>query len=932
MSQMRWALVLLLAFVGVALMPLKAEAQQPAKNPHGVSELQCQSCHTNTAWKPIRGVPDFNHNTQTRFPLRGLHQSVGCTSCHVSLEFKEVGTSCSSCHADIHRRQFGGTCEDCHTVQGWKVSVQTVRQHTNRFPLVGAHATANCESCHRGAASSTFTGLSTSCISCHQSEYQSAKTIDHRAAGFRTTCETCHTLTSWQAARFDHNANTKFALAGAHAVAQCASCHIGGKFAGTSTDCVSCHRTDFNSATNPNHQAAGFPTNCASCHNETHWQGATFDHSLSRFALTGAHVSTSCQQCHVGGRFAGTPQECVSCHSMQYQATSTPNHLSAGFSQQCASCHTTTAWKGAQFDHNTTRFALTGRHTTVVCASCHLNNKFAGTSSSCASCHMKDYQAATTPNHVAAVFPQDCTTCHTTARWQGAQFDHAKTRFALTGAHVSVTCASCHVNNQFAGTSSTCSSCHMKDYQKAATPNHVAGAFPQDCTVCHTTARWQGALFDHAKTRFALTGAHTAVACATCHVNNRFAGTPQDCASCHAANYNATRNPNHAAAGFPQTCQTCHTTTRWLGATFNHNTATRFILTGAHVTVACASCHVNNRFAGTPQDCASCHAANYNATRNPNHAAAGFPQTCQTCHTTTQWLGATFNHNTATRFILTGAHVTVACASCHVNNKFAGTPQDCNSCHATAYQNTTNPNHTAAGFPRDCSFCHSTTQWKGATFNHSTTRFPLTGAHVSVTCATCHVGGKYAGLGTACVGCHLSKFNATTKPNHLAAGFPQDCSLCHSTTQWLGATFNHSVTQFPLTGAHTTVMCANCHIGGKYAGTPKDCYSCHSSEYSSVSNPNHVAAGFPKTCATCHTTTTWTGARFTHKFPIYSGSHSGKWNTCADCHTNSSNYSVFTCLSCHEHNQTSMDSKHRGIRNYAYNSTSCYGCHPQGKN
>ena len=67
--------------------------------------------------------------------------------------FANVGRQCQDCHANLHRRQFGAACQDCHSVQGCKSGVQAIRDHQNRFPLLGAHAVAPCESCHRGAAS-----------------------------------------------------------------------------------------------------------------------------------------------------------------------------------------------------------------------------------------------------------------------------------------------------------------------------------------------------------------------------------------------------------------------------------------------------------------------------------------------------------------------------------------------------------------------------------------------------------------------------------------------------------------------------------------------------------------------------------------------------------------------------------------------------------
>jgi hypothetical protein len=364
---------------------------------------------------------------------------------------------------------------------------------------------------------------------------------------------------------------------------------------------------------------------------------------------------------------------------------------------------------------------------------------------------------------------------------------------------------------------------------------------------------------------------------------------------------------------------------------FNHS-ITAFPLTGKHTSVQCGQCHVNNVYKGTPKTCDGCHLAKYNATTSPNHVAAGFPKTCDTCHNTTQWPGATFNHTTMTTWPLTGKHTSLQCSQCHVNNVFKGTPKTCDGCHLAKYNATTNPNHVAAGFPKDCSLCHTTAQWPGASFNHSTTAFPLTGKHTSLQCSQCHVNNVFKGTPKNCDACHLAKYNATTNPNHVSAGFPKDCSLCHNTTQWPGATFNHSSTAFPLTGKHATTQCGQCHVNNVYKGTPKDCYTCHQNVYNSATNPNHIAAGFAKTCDSCHTTTQWTGARYNGHtaFPIYSGSHSGKWTRCNDCHPNASDYKTFTCTSCHAP-QSSVDRKHQGVKNYTYDSIRCYSCHPQGR-
>lgn len=655
--------------------------QQPygSRNPHGPIQLACENCHTATSWSPIRPHPDFDHKT-TAYPLRGMHRSVGCRQCHVDLVFSKIGTECSDCHADIHRRQLGSKCEQCHTVRGWQISMQSVNEHQNRFPLLGAHAEVGCESCHTGAAVGLFRGLNTACISCHMSAFQNAKLPDHVAAGLPSKCELCHGMDSWFGAKFDHAKFTNFPLTGLHAQIQCTACHPGARFTGTPTACYGCHAADYAGAS-PDHVKAGFGRDCSLCHSTANWSGASFNHSSTGFALTGVHATLTCTQCHTNNQYAGTPAACVGCHLNDYNATNNPNHKTAGFSTDCGACHTTASWLGAVFDHSKTVFPLTGAHVSVACVNCHANNQYLNAPTQCIGCHLNDYNTATNPNHAAAGFPQDCTLCHTTTSFQGATFNHSSTGFVLTGVHATLTCSQCHLNNQFAGTPATCIGCHQKDYDGTNNPNHAQAGFPTDCSVCHSTTDWTGAVFDHSKTRFPLTGAHTSLKCLDCHASGAYATLPTTCITCHQADFNNTTNPNHVAAGFPTDCSICHTTTTFSTATFNHST-TSFPLTGAHVSVSCLSCHINNVFAGTPTDCYSCHSADYKGTTNPNHTAAGFPTSCQTCHSTATWAGAVFNH---TYFPQNHGNART-CSDCHPNSNDYSIFQ-CTNCHTQAQTN-----------------------------------------------------------------------------------------------------------------------------------------------------------------------------------------------------------------------------------------------------
>lgn len=782
MSRVRigWWLALMGAVVSS---PATAPAQEVA-NPHGESIGSCVTCHGADGWTPARIAPTFRHAERT-FPLEGAHLSASCTSCHQSLRFAETSSRCASCHEDVHRAELGVDCARCHTTRSFDDQAALGRLHEEtRFPLRGAHVVASCASCHLPAASGQL------------------------------------------------------------------------QYTNRATACVSCHRADYDAAAAPPHAGAGFPTECANCHTETAWRGAPFDHQATTFPLTGAHIATACTTCHADGVFRGRSTLCASCHQADYDATTTPPHAAAGFPTGCADCHSTAAWPGAPFDHGATPFPLTGSHQAVACASCHGSGTYRGLPASCVSCHQPDYDATTAPPHAAAGFSTGCADCHTTATWPGTPFDHATTAFPLSGGHQAVACASCHGDGVYRGRSGECVSCHQQDWDATTTPPHAAAGFPTTCTTCHTTAAWSGAPFDHATTAFPLTGGHQAVACASCHGDGIYQGRSTTCISCHQAEYAGTTDPPHAAAGYSTDCTGCHTTSGWEGADFDH---------------------------------------------------------------------------AATQFPLSGAHLAASCASCHADGVFDGKPTSCISCHQPDYEGTTMPSHAAAGYSTDCTGCHSTATWQGATFDHDASQFPLTGSHRAVACSACHGDGVYDGRSTACASCHQADYNATANPPHGAAGFALTCEQCHTTTAWPGGTFDHAGTLFPLTGAHIATSCSSCHGDGIYDGRSTACVSCHQTDYAATTNPNHAAAQFPTTCGSCHTTMTWSGATFDHDatfFPIYSGSHRQQWTSCSDCHTAPTDFSVFTCTTCHTPSNTNND--HDEVQGYQYQSNACYSCHPRG--
>jgi hypothetical protein len=494
-------------------------------------------------------------------------------------------------------------------------------------------------------------------------------------------------------------------LTGAHTKTSCASCHKT-SYTGTSSECNSCHQTDYSSSKTPNHTAAGLPVDCKICHSSTAWQPSSFKHSTTGFELTGGHATVAqCSSCHIGSTTT-TSSECISCHQSQYN--NAKGHVASKFPTDCKMCHNSTNWLQTTFNHSTTNFPLTGAHTTVLCASCHISG-YAGTPTDCNSCHQKNFTSAQLPNHTAAGLPVDCKICHTSTAWQPSSFKHSTTGFELTGGHATVAqCSSCHIGSTTT-TSSECISCHQAQYNNAK--GHFASKFPTDCRMCHNSTNWLQTTFNHSTTNFPLTGAHTAVLCASCHTSG-YAGTPTQCNNCHTTDYNLTTNPNHKTLALSVSCADCHTTNAgWQPASFAvHNNY--YALTGAHLAISndCAACH-NGTYTSTPNTCYGCHTADYKNTTNPAHSAAQFPTECTSCHTTSAWTPSTFNHDAQHFPIYSGKHQGkwTKCSECHTSaTNFA--LFSCIICHEHSSKSSVDSDHNGVnGYTYNgisCYTCH----------------------------------------------------------------------------------------------------------------------------------------------------------------------------------------------------------------------------------
>ena len=592
-------------------------------------------------------------------------------------------TNCASCH------KFGGQaalkCVECHTEIGSRISAHK-----------GLHASYNIP-----------VGSSKECARCHS---------EHNGADFP--------LIKWDIKTFNHK-ETGYVLEGKHAGLDCKKCHtpshipaqerttikikdLNRTFLGLSTGCVPCHE-DF-------HKGRLGPT-CQSCHNFVDWKQINvgqFDHSKTRYPLTGLHAQVQCAKCHVNGpdgkpKYSGIPfNECSDCHK-------DPHHGS--FKQTCASCHNTSGWKkislqsvNEKFDHSKTKFPLEGKHQTVECAQCHANGDFKKplVFAKCMDCH-KD------PHHGQFVKRADkgeCASCHNVQGWKPSTFtvkEHASTQYPLKGGHARLECAQCHIpkgkDTVFKVKFERCTDCHADRHGQ-----QFAGApYFNACDRCHTVDGYKPSTFTlakHRETHFVLTGGHVAVPCADCHKESadfqpkptaRYHWNNLNCQSCHEDPHKGQFKEKMLqvrADGSQAGCEACHVTKSWKELSGFDHSKTKFALLGAHRATACIDCHkppnletklLNVDFKSAPTQCEDCH-----EDAHGKQFAHDDVTRCSECHNSMKWKPSLFDHEKRTTFPLRGAHQNVRCGDCHKTTKVVGaktvlfykpTPKDCAACH-----------------------------------------------------------------------------------------------------------------------------------------------------------------------------------------------------------------------------------------------------------
>lgn len=542
---------------------------------------------------------------------------------------------------------------------------------------------------------------------------------------------------------------------------ECTQCHVKFDRKAQNGLCMGCHKdvgTDVRAKTG--HHGRIKPQSCNSCHTDHKGRNTriaeldkkTFNHAQTDFRLKGKHEELVCEKCHAAGKkYRDASLECNACHKKD-------DAHKGSLGIQCADCHTESSWKETRFDHDKTRFPLTGRHNDTKCVDCHKTTQYKETPRTCIGCHRKDDDSSR--GHKGQ-YGEKCDSCHGTKAWKPTHFNHdTDTRYALRGKHRTARCTDCHTGNLYrVKPSQDCHACHQKDDKHKA-------SLGKDCGSCHSERSWkEPPRFDHGQSSFPLLGKHAKVECKDCHRSAMFRDAPKDCYACHK------KNDRHEFT-LGQQCADCHTERDWKTTTgrFNHD-KTRFVLRNAHAegVLKCTACHKDQKsFRKTPLDCYSCHK------KDDKHEGTQGKE-CSQCHSDRSWKTTRFDHG-LTRFPLTGRHITTACRSCHETQRYKDAPRDCYTCHQKEDRH-------KLKFGVECQACHNTRGWTIWDFDHGKrTEFRLDGTHRKVACESCHTreapqGKKAATVGATCISCHR-------KDDRHDGQFGPRCEQCHVSDGW----------------------------------------------------------------------------------------------------------------------------------------------------
>jgi len=206
---------------------------------------------------------------------------------------------------------------------------------------------------------------------------------------------------------------------------------------------------------------------------------------------------------------------------------------------------------------------------------------------------------------------------------------------------------------------------------------------------------------------------------------------------------------------------------------------------------------------------------------------------------------------------------------------------------------------------------------------------PLAAGHARLesSCNSCHSSFRKEAQNGKCLACHKGVAADIAGGNRYHGKFAPArrniCKTCHSEHKGRGyglirldrASFNHALTDYPLTGRHAQVACASCHgKGNNFRGISTQCATCHKRD-----DPHRGQLG--AACQNCHDTGGWKQVRFNHGSTGFALTGAHQRLGCLSCHAGQRWKGLGrTCVSCH-----ARDDAHKGSRG-----TNCASCHTTG--
>jgi cytochrome c553 len=922
----------------------------PAGHMPNPANLNCTQCHASAP---------ADYTPATLAANSALHTGItgNCGQCHgnnvSALTWFDNFTPKDAILAPSHIPYLSGTdCSSCHASSTYAAGTFGPMNMTQ---AKHAFVPGSCNTCHE-AGLNFFMGAANPVLQGRPADHTSGQMVAPN------DCSLCHTTANWNstalpAGHMPNPANQQCtvchtAAPGDYTAATLAALPV--LHTGITSGCGQCHGattalTWYNNYTpkdgilTPAHIPYSNGADCSSCHAPTYATGGFGPTNMN--AAKHAFVPVTCDTCHEAGLsfYLGASTPALQGRPQDHTATpSIPQQVSG----DCNLCHVTSTWVATALPAG------------------HMPNPAGEACTVCHTAAPTNYNAYASVQVLHTGITNGCAQCHggTTALTFYNQHDNPKAAASLSPPHIPAftgeDCSSCHTTNYVvggfgpmnmtqathAGVGSTCNGCHeagLNFYMGAASPglqgrpaDHTSGtmAAPNDCSLCHSTANWNST---------ALPAGHMPnpanTACATCHTSAPtdyttatlaansilHTGITGGCGQCHGGStaltwYNnftpkdAILTPSHIPYLSGTDCSACHGSATYAAGTFGPMYMTQ--AKHAFVATTCVTCHEAgvrlymgaaspalqgrpaDHTSGTmmaPNDCGLCHTtANWNSTALPSgHMPNPANQACAVCHTK-----APSDYTTTTLAANPVLHtgITTGCIGCH------GAP---NAAAPVFYPSYTpkdailSPVHIPTG-ATPCEKCHTKAIPGFASFSGAAMNSALHAA-------------MFAYIGSTCDACHnkvtpaLSFYgvsNLQTRPSNHNSGnkATEDCSACHSPSNWDNAQVRKTVAAPATTRAQiATVVAASAvsahmpnagkgsrrsfapeiavGVSGRampsHAGVTANCANCHNGVLAPGKGAMHIASN--DACENCHVVSAWLPARFEHR---------GVTATCASCH------------------------------------------------